>query len=140
MVVSAETTTRQCHDPLVFETLPYGEQVQRLWGDYLFRLVAGLSPSLDGLAARLRLSIERGWEDLGAVDAAMFSIQKIDFGLSRLEGSPGPDVFVRVSRAQAKVDAALDLLLYALGIGDEALAFRGDIETGFVDLRRGPQT
>lgn len=105
-----------------------------------FRLVAGLSPSLDVLAARLRLNIERGWEDLGAVDAAMFRIQKIDFALSRLEGSPRPDVFVWVSRAQTDVDAALDLLLSALGIGEEALTFRGDIETGFVDLRSEPQT
>ncbi len=55
-----------------------------------FRLVAGLSPSLDVLAARLRLTIERGWEDLGPVDAAMFRIQKIDFALSRLEAARAP--------------------------------------------------
>jgi hypothetical protein len=59
---------------------------------------------------------------------------------SRLEGSPCPDVFVWVSRAQADVDAALDLLLDALGIGEEAFTFRGNIETGFVDLRSEPQT
>ncbi|MFB7776800.1 hypothetical protein [Streptomyces bauhiniae] len=96
-----------------------------------FQLVAGLSPSLDVLAARLRLNIERGWEDLAAVDAAMFSIQKIDFALSRLEGSPCPDVIVLVSRAQADIDAALDLLLDALGIGEEALTVRGGFEPGF---------
>ncbi|MFF4796068.1 hypothetical protein ACFY2M_41855 [Streptomyces sp. NPDC001276] len=104
-----------------------------------FRLVAGLSPSLDVLAARLRLDLERGWEDLGPVDAAMFRIQKIDFALSRLEGSPSPDVFVWVSRAVADVDAALDILLDALGIGKDALTFRGDIESGFVDLRTTPR-
>jgi len=105
-----------------------------------FQLVAGLSPSLDVLAARLRLDIERGWEDLSAVDAAMFRIQKIDFALSHLEGSPCPDVFVWVSRAQTDVDAALDLLLDALGIGEEAITFRGSIEPGFVDLRSEPET
>ncbi|MET9591988.1 hypothetical protein ABZY45_13605 [Streptomyces sp. NPDC006516] len=105
-----------------------------------FRLVAGLSPSLDVLAGRLRLNVERGWEDLGAVDAAMFRIEKIDFALSRLEGSPCPDVFVWVSRARVDVDAALGLLLDALGIGEETLTFRGAIETGFVDLRGEPQT
>lgn len=105
-----------------------------------FRLVAGLSPSLDVLAARLRLNIERGWEDLGPVDAAMFSIQKIDFALSRLEGNPCPDVFVWVSRAQSDVEAALDILLGALGIGRAAITFRNNSESGFVDLRNDPQT
>lgn len=105
-----------------------------------FRLVAGLSPPLDVLAARLRLNIERGWEDLGPVDAAMFSIQKIDFALSRLEGNPCPDVFVWVSRAQSDVEAALDILLDALGIGRAAITFRNNSESGFVDLRNDPQT
>jgi hypothetical protein len=104
-----------------------------------FRLVAGLSPSLDVLAARLRLDVERGWEDLGGVDAAMFRIQKIDFALSRLEGSPSPDVFVWVSRTQADANAALDVLLAALGMGREAVTFQGDAETGFVDLRNSPK-
>ena len=104
-----------------------------------FRLAAGLSPSLDVLAARLRLTIERGWEDLGAVDAAMFRIQKIDFALSRLEGGTHPGVFVWVGRAHADIDMALGILLDALGIGEEALTFRGDVETGFVDLRSEPQ-
>ncbi|OPG04930.1 hypothetical protein B1R27_23105 [Streptomyces sp. GKU 895] len=81
------------------------------------------------------MDIERGWEDLGAVEVAMFRIQKIDFALSRLEGSPSPDVLVWVGRAQADADEALDTLLNALGIGEEALTFRGDTETGFTDLR-----
>ncbi|KUN25238.1 hypothetical protein AQJ23_17965 [Streptomyces antibioticus] len=105
-----------------------------------FRLVAGLSPSLEALAARLRLVIERGWEDLGAVDVAMFRIQKIDFALSRLEGSPRPDVLVWVGRAQADTAEALDILLDALGIGEEAFTFRGDAETGFTDLRNNVGT
>ena len=106
-----------------------------------FRPVAGLSPSLDALAARLRLDIERSWEDgLGEVDAAMFSIRKIHFALSHNEGSPRPDVKVWVSRDQADVDAALDVLLEALGIGREALTFHLDLETGiFVDLRADPE-
>jgi hypothetical protein len=105
-----------------------------------FRLVAGLSPSLDVLAARLRLNVERSWEDLGWVDAAMFSIQTFHFALSRLEGGPSPDVFVWVSRDHADVDAALDVLLDALGIGRVAVTFVGDIETGFIDLQDGQGT
>jgi hypothetical protein len=109
-----------------------------LW-DYAaggFRLVAGLSPSLGALAARLRLDIERSWEDpLGEVDAAMFSIRKIHFALSHNDGHPRPDTKVWVSRDQADVDAALDVLLHALGIGREALTYYLDPETDFyVDL------
>ncbi|MFJ4732444.1 hypothetical protein ACIP6V_09110 [Streptomyces sp. NPDC088770] len=96
-----------------------------------FRLVAGLRPPLEALAARLRLTVERGWEDLGHVDVAMFRIGRLDFALSRLEGAVAPDTFVWVSRSHDDVDAALDTLLGALGIGREALAFRGDAETGF---------
>ncbi|MER5556538.1 hypothetical protein ABT001_33630 [Streptomyces sp. NPDC002793] len=70
----------------------------------------------------------------------MFSIQNIDFALSRLEGNPCPDVFVWVSRAQSDVEAALDILLDALGIGRAAITFRNNSESGFVDLRNDPQT
>ncbi|MER8233234.1 hypothetical protein [Streptomyces sp. NPDC094049] len=100
-----------------------------------FQVVAGLSPSLEALAARLRLNIERTWEDMGEVDVAMFSILKIDFALSRFEASSLPDVFVRVSRAHSDVEGALDVLLAALGIGREAITFRVGGESGFVDLR-----
>jgi len=110
-----------------------------LW-DYAaggFRLVAGLSPSLDALAARLRLDIERSWEDqLGEVAAAMFRIRKIHFALSHNDGHPSPDTKVWVSRDETDVDAALDVLLDALGIGREALTYYLDPENDmFVDLR-----
>ena len=113
-----------------------------LW-DYAvggFRLVAGLRPSLDALAARLRLDTERSWEDpLGEVDAAMFSIRKIHFALSHNDGHPSPDTKVWVSRDQADVEAALNVLLEALGIGREALTYCLDPETDvFVDLRADP--
>lgn len=96
-----------------------------------FRLVAGLKPPLEALAARLRLTVERSWEDLGAVDVAMFRIQRVDFALSRLEGGVEPSTFVWVSRSEPDADAALGILLGALGIGLDALTFRGDMETGF---------
>ena len=113
-----------------------------LW-DYAvggFRLVAGLRPSLDALAARLRLDTERSWEDpLGEVDAAMFSIRKIHFALSHNDGHPSPDTKVWVSRDQADVEAAVNVLLEALGIGREALTYCLDPGTDvFVDLRADP--
>ena len=56
--------------------------------------------------------------------------------LSHNDGSPRPDVKVWVSRDQTDVDAALDVLLQALGIGREALTYYLDPETDiFVDLR-----
>ncbi|MFF2745251.1 hypothetical protein ACFVVA_06890 [Kitasatospora sp. NPDC058048] len=103
-----------------------------------FRVVAGLQPPLAALAARLRLTIERGWEDLGYVDVAMFRIGKTDFALSELEGATVPYTFVGVSRSVDDVDAALDILLNALGIGREALAFRGTVETGFENCNGWP--
>lgn len=108
-----------------------------LW-DYAaggFRLVAGLSPSLVALAARLRLHLERSWEDpLGEVDAAIFSIGKTHFALSHNDSHPRPDTKVWVDRSHADVDAALDVLLHALGIGREALTYYLDPETGtYVD-------
>lgn len=103
-----------------------------------FRLVAGLGPSLGSLAARLRLHPERSWEDgLGELDAAMFSIRKIHFALSQTEGHP---VKVWVSRDQTDVDAALDVLLEALGIGRDALAYYLGLETRiFVHRRADPE-
>jgi hypothetical protein len=110
-----------------------------LW-DYAaagFRLVAGLSPPLDVLAARLRLDTERSWEDpLGEVDAAIFTIRKIHFALSHNDGHPSSATKVWVSRDQTDVDAALDVLLDALGIGREALTYHLDPENDiFIDLR-----
>ncbi|MEV7603177.1 hypothetical protein AB0O91_37990 [Kitasatospora sp. NPDC089797] len=96
-----------------------------------FRLVAGVKPPLKALADRLRLTVERGWEDLGPVEVAMFRIQRVDFALSRLEGAVDPSTFVWVKRSEQDVDAALDILFGALGIGPDALAFRGELETGF---------
>ncbi|MFI6702765.1 hypothetical protein ACIBJC_28125 [Streptomyces sp. NPDC050509] len=97
----------------------------------LFRAVASLAPPLEALAARLRLTIEHSWEDLGSVDVAMLRIRGVDFSLHRLEGSPCQDTIVSVGRSTEDVDAALTLLLDALGIGREALTFVGDEETGY---------
>ncbi|WAL74935.1 hypothetical protein OU787_27555 [Kitasatospora sp. YST-16] len=96
-----------------------------------FQLVAGLKPPLEALATRLRLTLERGWEDLGYVDVAMFRVERVDFALSRIEGAVVPNTFVWVSRSADDVEVALDILLGALGLDREALAFRGTVETGF---------
>ncbi|MFB7675852.1 hypothetical protein ACFC26_31045 [Kitasatospora purpeofusca] len=104
-----------------------------------FRVVAGLQPPLEALAARLRLTVERGWEDLGYVDVAMFRIEKSDFALSELEGGAVPYTVVWVSRSANDAEAALDTLFNALGIGREALAFLGSVETGFENCKGWPE-
>ena len=92
-----------------------------------FDLVAGLSIPMAPLAARLRLTVEHGWDDLGDVEAAMFAIQKIDFALSRTAGNPLPGVYVWVARAQHDQEAALELLLAALGLDRAVLTFLREV-------------
>ncbi|MFG2918111.1 hypothetical protein ACGF0D_35155 [Kitasatospora sp. NPDC048298] len=104
-----------------------------------FRVVAGLQPPLDALAARLRLTVERGWEDIGYVNVAMFRIGETDFALSAFEGTVSPYyTSVWVSRSEEDPNAALDTLLGALGIGREALAFTGSVEDGFENCNGWP--
>ena len=93
----------------------------------VFDLVAGLSTPMAPLAARLRLTVEHGWEDLGGVEAAMFAIQKINFALSRTDGNPLPGVYVWVAKAESDQDAALGLLLATLGLDREALTFLREV-------------
>ena len=57
----------------------------------------------------------------------MFSIRKIHFALSHNDGHPRLDTKVSVSRDQADVDAALEVLLHALGIDREALTYYLDL-------------
>lgn len=99
----------------------------------LFREVAGLSPSLEAVASRLRLRIEQGWEDLGSVDVAMVQIDGVHFALHRMRDSASKDTIVSVIRDTEEDEAAIDILLTALGVGREALTFRGDPRGGEVE-------
>ncbi|WP_327425462.1 hypothetical protein OG963_00895 [Streptomyces sp. NBC_01707] len=96
----------------------------------LFRVVAGLAPSLDAVAGRLKLTTERGWEELSPVDVAMIQIRGVHFALHRMEYSPMTDTIVSVINETDDDEAAIDILLDALGIGREALTFRGDLRRG----------
>jgi hypothetical protein len=90
-----------------------------------YKVIAGLRPQLVDLAARLRLEVEKTWEDLGQVDVAMFRVQKFSFALSRMETGPSSHVFVWVDREGVDdPDAALDLLLTVLGLSGDSVAFR----------------
>ncbi|MFE4398707.1 MULTISPECIES: hypothetical protein [Streptomycetaceae] len=99
-----------------------------------YRVVAGLQPRLEPLAARLRLTVERTWEDLGYVHVAMFRIDRLHFALSQFEGGSPLYTAVWLDRSTIDIEAALDVLLRVLGIGREALAFVGTSDTGFQNL------
>ncbi|WP_165869672.1 hypothetical protein [Streptomyces barkulensis] len=90
-----------------------------------YRIVAGLTPPLETIAARLRLEVERTWEELGEVDVALFRIQGTEFALSRFVHDEAR-LFVWLNRSQRDVEAALEVLLGALGVGREAVAFTED--------------
>ncbi|MEE1783246.1 hypothetical protein PUR71_10015 [Streptomyces sp. SP17BM10] len=95
-----------------------------------FRMIAGLKAPLDALAARLRLSVERSWADLGAVDAAVFRVDRRRFALSLMPDGQS-ETWVWLHRSHEDVDDALRVLLDALGLGDDAVVFTGGPDTGF---------
>ncbi|MGW4651240.1 hypothetical protein [Kitasatospora sp. NPDC004289] len=96
-----------------------------------FRMIAGLKPPLDALAARLRLTVERSWEDPGEVDAAMFKIDRRHYALSLM--TYGQDeTWVWLHRSHiGDDDGALRVLLETLGLDDDAVVFTGGPDTGF---------
>ncbi|MFJ9448388.1 hypothetical protein ACIRRH_42250 [Kitasatospora sp. NPDC101235] len=94
-----------------------------------FRMIAGLKPPLDALAARLRLSVERSWEDLGEVDAAVFTIDRWHFALSLMPYGQS-ETWVWLHRSHEDADDALRVLLEALGLGEDAVVFTGGLDTG----------
>jgi hypothetical protein len=90
----------------------------------LYKLVAGLTPPLEALAARLRLEVEHTWEDPGPVDVALFRLRRTEFAFTWV---PGKDrTFVWVDRGHQDVDGALEVLIATLGVGREAVAFTED--------------
>ncbi|MFF3609295.1 hypothetical protein [Streptomyces sp. NPDC002463] len=99
----------------------------------LFRVVAGLAPSLDSVAGRLKLTTERSWEEPCSVDVAMVQIRDAHFALHRMEDSPMTDTIVSVINETEDDEAAIAILLAALGVGREVMTFRGDPRSGEVE-------
>ncbi|MER8188153.1 hypothetical protein [Kitasatospora sp. NPDC094015] len=98
-----------------------------------FRMIAGLAPPLEALAARLRLRVERSWEDLGEVDAVVFTVERLHFALSLMTYGQA-ETWVWLHHTHEDADHALGVLLRALGLGREALVFTGGPDTGFHHL------
>ncbi|MFG3113730.1 hypothetical protein ACGF4C_04990 [Streptomyces sp. NPDC048197] len=111
-----------------------------------FRPVAGLRVPLEALAARLRLTLESGWDDLGELEIALFRVRTTDFALTRHDGQDV--VLVWLARANPQEDtrqedtrqedAALELLLTVCGLDHRALRFVGNPTTGLTHCEERP--
>ncbi|MGP3991259.1 hypothetical protein [Streptomyces sp. 3N207] len=92
----------------------------------LFQLIGGLALPVQPVAERLRLRVERSWDGLDELDVALFRLRGFSFALSRHDGNPAGVSFVWLTQPHDDADEALDGLLEVVGIGEEAVAFRGD--------------
>ncbi|UZJ33673.1 hypothetical protein [Streptomyces endophytica] len=101
-----------------------------------FRLVAGLRVPLEALAARLRLTLESSWDDLGEMAVAVFRVRTTDFAFTRHDGQEV--VLVWLAHATPGEDAALELLLTACGLDRRALSFLGNPATGLTHIEERP--
>ncbi|MFD8073735.1 hypothetical protein ACFV3E_13905 [Streptomyces sp. NPDC059718] len=81
-----------------------------------FRCLARLDPPLEAFAARLRLSVERSWQDLGDVGVAVFRIGRTEYALHEFDGGPH-GTYAWVHHSVDDHEQALDVLLRALGVG-----------------------
>lgn len=77
-------------------------------------------------ARRLRLLVERSWDGLDALDVVLFRLRGFSFALSKHDGNPAGISLVWLTQRHEDADKALDVLLEVIGIGEEAVAFRGD--------------
>lgn len=77
-------------------------------------------------ARRLRLLVERSWDGLDALDVVLFRLRGFSFALSEHDGNPAGISLVWLTQRHEDADKALDVLLEVIGIGEEAVAFRGD--------------
>lgn len=80
-----------------------------------FRDIAGLRVDLAEIGRRLRLKLEPGDSNIGPVEAAFFSINRIGFAAYRY--TPNGFTVITLHRTEEKEPIeALDVLLVALGI------------------------
>ncbi|WP_328391704.1 hypothetical protein OHS81_02100 [Streptomyces sp. NBC_00400] len=70
--------------------------------------------------------MERSWDGLDALDVVLFRLRGFSFALSEHDGNPAGISLVWLTQRHEDADKALDVLLEVIGIGEEAVAFRGD--------------
>lgn len=92
----------------------------------LFRMIGGLALSVQPIAQRLRLHVERSWDGLDELDVVLFELKGFSFAISKHDGNPLGISYVWLTQPHEQADKALDALLKVVGIGENAVAFRGD--------------
>ncbi|WP_240805666.1 hypothetical protein [Streptomyces sp. A1547] len=91
----------------------------------LFQMVGALALPVQPVAQRLRLHVERSWDGLDELDVVLFRLDGFSFAISKHDGNPLGVSYVWLTQPHEQADKALDTLLEGVGIGEEAVAFRG---------------
>ncbi|MFF1414607.1 hypothetical protein ACFVX6_33390 [Streptomyces sp. NPDC058289] len=92
----------------------------------LFQMIGALALPVQPIAQRLRLHVERSWDGLDELDVVLFRLEGFRFAISRHDGNPLGVSYVWLTQPHERADTALDTLVTAVGIGEDAVAFRGD--------------
>ncbi|MFD9411641.1 hypothetical protein ACFWBN_32105 [Streptomyces sp. NPDC059989] len=92
----------------------------------LFQMIGVLALPVQPVAQRLRLHVERSWDGLDDLDVVMFRLKGFSFAISKHDGNPVGVSYVWLTQPHEQADKALDTLLEVVGIGEAAVAFRGD--------------
>ncbi|WP_394425698.1 hypothetical protein [Streptomyces sp. SGAir0957] len=96
----------------------------------LFQLIGGVALPVQPIARRLCLRVERSWDGLDELDVALFRLRGFSFAISTHDGNPLCVSSVWLTEPHAEADQALDTLLKVVGIGQDAVVFRGDPREG----------
>ncbi|MFE4262021.1 hypothetical protein [Streptomyces sp. NPDC056883] len=92
----------------------------------LFQMIGGLELPVQPVAQRLRLHVERSWDGLDELDVVLFRLKGFSFAISKHDGIQPAISCVWLTQPHEQADKALDTLLAVVGIGEDAVAFRGD--------------
>ncbi|MET8655755.1 hypothetical protein [Streptomyces griseus] len=92
----------------------------------LFQMIGVLALSVQPVAQRLRLHVERSWDGLDELDVVLFRLKGFSFAISKHDGNPAGVSYVWLTEPHEQADKALDTLLEVVGIREDAVAFRGD--------------
>ncbi|AJF69362.1 hypothetical protein [Streptomyces vietnamensis] len=92
----------------------------------LFQMIGALALPVQPVAQRLRLHVERSWDGLDDLDVVLFRLKGFSFAISKHDGNPAGVSYVWLTQPHEQANKALDTLLEAVGIEEDAVAFRGD--------------
>lgn len=92
----------------------------------LFQMIGALALSVQPVADRLRLHVERSWDGLDELDVVLFRLEGFGFAISKHDGNPLGVSYVWLTQPHEQASKALDTLLETTGIEEDAVAFRGD--------------